>query len=182
VLVELGRRWDLGRDVLFLHLDELAAFEQERAGREKEIAARKTRWKAWQKLSLPDVVDSSALDNFGHSTPPLQGEGDSNRLTARAIASGVARGTARIVFKPEEAGDLGAHYVLVCPSTDPGWTPLFVNARGLVVERGGILSHGAIVARDFGIPAVVCEQATQRIPHGALIEVDGNAGAITILE
>ena len=49
-----------------------------------------------------------------------------------------------------------ARYVLVCPSTDPGWTPLFMNACALIVERGGVLSHGAIVARDFGIPAVVC--------------------------
>ena len=64
------------------------------------------------------------------------------------MASGVASGIARIVLQPQEAGDLGTDYILVCPSTDPGWTPLFLSARGLIVERGGVLSHGAIVARD----------------------------------
>ena len=69
---------------------------------------------------------------------------------------------------------------MVCPSTDPGWTPLFVYAKGLIVERGGVLSHGAIVARDFGIPAVVLEAATQRIPEGAAIELDANHGLIVL--
>ena len=64
--------------------------------------------------------------------------------------------------------DLPDGYVLVCPSTDPGWTPLFVNARGLIVERGGVLSHGAIVARDFGIPAVACPDATRLLKTGRL--------------
>jgi pyruvate,water dikinase len=72
--------------------------------------------------------------------------------------------------------------VLVCPSTDPGWTSLFVNARGLIVERGGVLSHGAIVARDFGIPAVVCPGATGRIRDGERVQVDGNRGEIRIVE
>jgi pyruvate,water dikinase len=72
--------------------------------------------------------------------------------------------------------------MLVCPSTDPGWTPLFLHARGLVVERGGVLSHGAIVARDFGIPAVACKDATKLIPDGCTIRVDGNRGQITIVE
>ena len=72
-------------------------------------------------------------------------------------------------------------FTAVCPSTDPGWTPLFVNARGLIVERGGVLSHGAIVARDFGIPAVVLEGATRLIPDGALLELDANHGTILVL-
>ena len=98
----------------------------------------------------------------------------------RPIASGVARGTARVVFDPREVTDLGPDAILVCPSTDPGWTPLFVNARGLIVERGGVLSHGAIVAREFGIPAVVLEAATQRIADGSQIELDANHGVVTL--
>jgi pyruvate,water dikinase len=85
------------------------------------------------------------------------------------------------VFDPKEVGSIGTDYVLICPSTDPGWTPLFINARGLIVERGGILSHGAIVARDFGIPAVVCPNATRLIKNGQTIRVDGNHGWIHIL-
>jgi pyruvate,water dikinase len=71
--------------------------------------------------------------------------------------------------------------VLVCTSTDPGWTPLFVHARGVIVERGGMLSHGAIVARDFGIPAVVLKNATRLIPDGAAIRVDGTRGRVELL-
>ena len=70
--------------------------------------------------------------------------------------------------------------MLVCPTTDPSWTPLFVHAAGLVVERGGMLSHGAIVARDFGIPAVVLPGATKTIPEGSTVRIDGNKGRVEI--
>ena len=103
-------------------------------------------------------------------------------LAGEPIAAGAATGTARIVRDPTQTADLCTDYILVCHSTDPGWTALFVHARGLVVEQGGVLSHGAIVARDFGIPAVVCHDATRRIPDGATVRVDGNRGAISILE
>ena len=76
---------------------------------------------------------------------------------------------------------MGADYVLVCPSTDPGWTPLFVHARGVIVERGGMLSHGAIVARDFGIPCVVLPNATKIIPDKTEIKIDGGRGVVEIL-
>ena len=101
---------------------------------------------------MPAVIDSAELQQLG-----LPREyASAAELKSEAVAAGLAVGTARVVFDPCEPRDLGDDYILVCPSTDPGWTPLFVNARGLVVERGGVLSHGAIVARDFGIPAVVC--------------------------
>jgi pyruvate,water dikinase len=106
----------------------------------------------------------------------------SSQLTGSAVSPGVATGTARIVLTPQDVGYLGSDYVLICPSTDPGWTPLFLHARGLVVERGGILSHGAIVARDFGIPAVVCPDATRLIPEGKKIRIDGNTGRIVVTE
>ena len=98
------------------------------------------------------------------------------------MAPGAATGTVRIVFDPLEAGDLGEGYVLVCPSTDPGWTPLFAGAAALVVERGGVLSHGAIVARDFGIPAVACEGATRRLADGQTVSVDGTGGRVFVRE
>ncbi|HKH57853.1 MAG TPA: PEP-utilizing enzyme, partial [Rubrobacter sp.] len=70
--------------------------------------------------------------------------------------------------------------ILVAPSTDPGWTPLFLTAGGLVMEMGGPMSHGAIVAREYGIPAVVgVPDATERIETGARITVDGSAGEVT---
>ena len=69
-----------------------------------------------------------------------------------------------------------------CPTTDPSWAPLFVNARGLIVERGGVLSHGAIVARDFGIPAVVLKDASRLIANGATVKVDGNRGRVELVK
>ncbi len=82
----------------------------------------------------------------------------------------------RILASPRNAGDLGRGYILVCPSTDPSWTPLFGNAAGLVLERGGMLSHGAVVARELGLPAVVLPGAMHLFHDGEPIHVDGCRG------
>ncbi|MDD4890800.1 MAG: PEP/pyruvate-binding domain-containing protein [Phycisphaerae bacterium] len=179
-LLELARRWGLDRDIFFLHLDELRKFEAEAERLKAEIAKRKVRWESAKKLSLPAVIDSAKLDTLG-KPEPLDPSMASKEMAARPIASCTATGIARIVFDPQAAGDLGPDYILVCPSTDPGWTPLFVNARGVIVERGGMLSHGAIVARDFGIPAVVLKNATRIIPDGAEIRIDGNRGRVELV-
>ena len=176
-LLELARRWDTGNDIFFLHLAELEQFESRAAELRSEVARRKTRWKSAQRLELPDVIDSEHLTHFGMPQVfenAIEWQGD-------AVSAGVATGIARIVFNPREVNDLGSDYVLVCPSTDPGWTPLFINARALIVERGGVLSHGAIVARDFGIPAIVCPHATAFLHSGDRLRVDGNSGKITRL-
>jgi len=89
-------------------------------------------------------------------------------------------GSARIILDPTGA-HLAPGEILVAPSTDPGWTPLFLTAGGLVMEMGGAISHGAVVAREYGIPAVVgVAGATERITTGNRITVDGAAGKITI--
>ena len=79
---------------------------------------------------------------------------------------------------PQEASDLGRGYVLVCRSTDPAWTPLFVNAAALLMECGGALSHGAVVAREMGIPAVVLANATTLFSDGEILSIDGHRGAV----
>ena len=72
--------------------------------------------------------------------------------------------------------------ILVCPTTTPAWTPLFAQARGLVTDIGGILAHGSIVAREYGVPAVMgTGSATQRIVSGQEITIDGSAGMVTLL-
>jgi pyruvate,water dikinase len=96
---------------------------------------------------------------------------------------GVARGRARIVLNPDEAEDLEPGDVLVAPITDPSWTPLFAAAAAVVVNVGAAFSHAAIVSRELGIPCVVSAiDATLRIPDGALVEVDGTTGTVTLLE
>jgi pyruvate,water dikinase len=100
-------------------------------------------------------------------------------LTGTPASAGVVTGTARVILDP-----VGAHLepgeILVCPSTDPGWTPLFLTAGGLVMEMGGANSHGAVVAREYGIPAVVgVPNAVATIESGSEITVNGTAGTIT---
>jgi len=87
--------------------------------------------------------------------------------------------TARVILSPKGAR-LKPGEILVAPSTDPGWTPLFLTAGGLVMEMGGMMSHGAVVAREYGIPAIVgVAGATERIATGEEITVDGSAGVVS---
>ena len=96
---------------------------------------------------------------------------------------GVSEGRARIILDSSDPMALEPGDVLVAPSTDPSWTPLFVPAAGVVVDVGAALSHAIIVSRELGIPCVVsATDATRRIPDGALVRVDGSTGMVTLLE
>ena len=100
-------------------------------------------------------------------------------LHGSPASPGAATGKARVILSPR-----GAHLepgeILVAPSTDPGWTPLFLTAGGLVMEMGGMMSHGAVVAREYGIPAVVgVANATERIATGDTVTVDGSSGVVS---
>ncbi|SCM79115.1 hypothetical protein KL86SPO_20406 [uncultured Sporomusa sp.] len=102
-------------------------------------------------------------------------------MAGAPVSAGVVEGRARVVTKLEEAvlekGD-----ILVAPFTDPGWTPLFVSASGLVTEIGGLMTHGAVVAREYGLPAVVgVENATKLIKDSQKIRVNGTDGYVEIL-
>ena len=104
-------------------------------------------------------------------------------LTGLGGCPGVATGRARVVTDPGDPRGLEPGDVLVAPLTDPSWTPLFVAADAVVVDVGAVMSHAIIVSRELGIPcAVSVTDATRRIPDGALIEVDGGAGTVRILE
>jgi pyruvate,water dikinase len=174
----LAERWDLGKDIYYLKREELFAFKGRRSELTAQIQERKLKWNAWQRLPMPEIIYSRDLQALGRDEErPASQDGV---FSGTGVASGIGTGSARILHSPSEAGDLSSGYVLVCPTTDPSWTPLFVHAAGLVVERGGMLSHGAIVARDFGIPAVVLPGATKTIPEGATVRIDGNKGRVEI--
>jgi pyruvate,water dikinase len=103
-------------------------------------------------------------------------------LTGLPSSPGRVTGIARVLYSPQEGARLQPGEILVAPSTDPGWTPLFLLASGLVMETGGYLSHGAIVAREYGIPAVLnVPLATQRIADGSSIRLDGAQGVVHLL-
>ncbi|MEU9836649.1 PEP/pyruvate-binding domain-containing protein [Streptosporangium sp. NPDC048047] len=126
---------------------------------------------------LPRVLLSDGTEPEAVRQPGAPADGS---LTGTPASAGTVTGVARVVLDP-----VGAHLapgeILVCPSTDPGWTPLFLTAGGLVMEMGGANSHGAVVAREYGIPAVVgVAHATERVSTGLRITVDGTSGTITV--
>jgi pyruvate,water dikinase len=102
-------------------------------------------------------------------------------LHGSAGSGGIATGRARVILDPTDPSELEPGDILIAPNTDPSWVPLFVPAAAAVVNVGAMGSHAMIVSRDLGIPCVVSvADATQRIPDGAMITVDGNAGTVTI--
>jgi pyruvate,water dikinase len=102
-------------------------------------------------------------------------------LVGDPVSPGVVEGRARVVLDPRGVR-LDPGEILVCPATDPGWTPLFLTAGGLVMEIGGMITHGSVVAREYGIPAVVgVHEATTRIQTGQHLRVDGTQGRVTLL-
>jgi pyruvate,water dikinase len=108
-----------------------------------------------------------------------RGPAPEGALVGTAASAGTVTGPARVVLDPADA-HLEPGEILVAPSTDPGWTPLFLTAGGLVMEMGGANSHGAVVAREYGIPAVVgVPDATTRLRTGQTVTVDGAAGTVT---
>ncbi|MBW0089254.1 pyruvate, water dikinase [Pseudonocardia sp. KRD-184] len=129
--------------------------------------------------SVPGVVlsDGTIPEALMPSTPPVDGA-----LIGMAAAPGTATGRARVVLDPADAR-IEPGEILVAPTTDPGWTPLFLTAGGLVTETGSPMAHGPTVAREYGIPAVICvRDATQLISTGQLVTIDGAAGTVTVAD
>ncbi len=125
----------------------------------------------------PLPAESNADDTPVGGTADRKGTG---LLSGLAASSGVVTGRARVALTPEEGAELEPGEILVAPFTDPGWTPLFAVAGGIVMDLGGMLSHGAIVAREYGIPAVVnTRSATVEIQNGQLVTVDGRSGTVS---
>jgi len=126
---------------------------------------------------IPRVLLSDGTDAEIALVPAAAGD-----LRGSPASPGSVTAKARVILSPQGAR-LEPGEILVAPSTDPGWTPLFLTAGGLVMEMGGMMSHGAVVAREYGIPAVVgVAGATERITTGQLLTVDGSAGAVSLEE
>jgi rifampicin phosphotransferase len=128
-----------------------------------------------------DPVSAALAKFFGPlALDPTSAE--ATTISGRPGAPGKVVGTARVLSSLADARKLSPHEVLVAATTAPPWTPLFATAAAVVSDTGGILSHCAVVAREYGIPAVVgTGNATTRIPDGHLVEVDGDAGVVHLL-
>jgi pyruvate,water dikinase len=170
-LVAAGRL-DRAEDVFFLDLRNLQAPHDLRA----QAAANRAAYEAERsRRAVPRVLVSTGETFYTASTATPGG------MTGTAASAGVYEGRARVMFDPREA-HLEPGEVLVAPSTDPAWTPLFLTAGALVMELGGIMSHGSVVAREYGIPAVVgVAGATQQLQNGQRVRVDGDNGQVVPL-
>jgi pyruvate,water dikinase len=118
----------------------------------------------------------------GEMSPANTSNGEMNKVKGLPGSAGVTRGTARVIHSLAEAGKLQPGDVLVAISTEPPWTPLFATASAIVTDSGGVLSHSAVVAREYRIPAVVgTGNSTSTFQDGQLLEVDGNAGTVRVV-
>ncbi len=166
-------------DVFFLGFQDLLALEGDRAGdlRSRAAAARATYRAELGRRAVPRWMTSDGECIFG--VPAEDGEGV---LAGLPVSAGTHEGLVRVVLHPSE-GKLEQGEVLVCRGTDPAWTPLFLRAGALVMETGGAVSHGSIVAREYGLPAVAgVAQATERLRDGQRVRVNGETGQVTLLD
>ncbi len=185
----LGRRWtERGwlrepNDVFFLTVPDVEKLittgDPAAAGLDLPalVAGRRRAYEHWFGVEAPEVIGP---DGRPIELPPPD-EPPGSVLQGLPASGGRVRGTARIIHDPREATRLRPGEILVTRATDPGWTPIFPLVAGLVLEVGGQLSHGAIVAREYGVPAVVnVPEATRRIRDGQTITVDGTTGRVSI--
>ncbi|HDR7761077.1 phosphoenolpyruvate synthase [Bacillus cereus] len=165
-------------DIYYLTFEELHEVVRTNKLNYELIHKQKNDYKLYEKLTPPRIMTSDG--------EIITGKYKRENLPADAIAglpvsSGVVEGRARVILNMEEA-NLEEGDILVTAFTDPGWTPLFVSIKGLVTEVGGLMTHGAVIAREYGLPAVVgVENATNLIKDGQQIRVHGTEGYIEVL-
>jgi rifampicin phosphotransferase len=191
---ELGRRHaEAGHiarpEYIFMLLDEeVEPFIASPDGWNDKLAERYDTWRELFDLEPPFFIRDAVVPPL--STWAKRGSSDDHTavsvgdvLPGIAGCPGVITGKACVILDPADPRDLGPGDILIAPQTDPGWTPLFMAVDGVVVNVGGQVSHAIIVSRELGLPCVVSvKDATSRIPDGAIIEVDGDNGKVTIVE
>jgi pyruvate,water dikinase len=197
--LELGRRLvDIGtisypREVFYLTTDELSVASTARqTGQAVSTLGDKAneRWElreARKQLHPPPMVPEGRFKfgfvDLSFIETQKRNRDDNPILKGFAVSPGKVTGTASVIMSPADFADMRPDTILVCPTTTPAWTPLFSQASALVTDIGGILAHGSIVAREYGIPAVMgTGNITRRIVTGQRIAVDGEAGTVTILD
>ena len=178
--VEQGVLGD-AEDVFYLHLPELEALGrgQPRDWRALIAERRGTYERELRRKQVPRVMLSDGTAFY--DAPASAVDASPNTLAGSPVSAGTVEGVVHVVFDPHRV-QLVPGEILVCRATDPAWTPLFLSAGGLVMQVGGMMTHGSVVAREYGIPAVVgVQQATERLKTGQRVRVDGSSGRVTIL-
>jgi pyruvate,water dikinase len=165
-------------DIFFLTFEELYEVVRTKKLDYQIINKRKDEYKLYNKLTPPRIITSDGeiiVGEYKRENLP------SDAIVGLAVSSGIIEGRARVILNMKDA-NLEEGDILVTSFTDPSWTPLFVAIKGLVTEVGGLMTHGAVIAREYGLPAVVgVENATKLIKDGQRIRVHGTEGYIEIL-
>lgn len=168
-------------DVFFLEFPEIEPVASGTAPFDwrERIEARRREYEKNLQLFPPPVV----IGKFNPNAASFQTENAGTKhLNGIPVSPGIVNGPARVILRADNHEQVLSGEILIAPFTDPAWSPYFVTAAGLVVEQGGILSHGSIVAREYGLPAVTnVECATRIIRTGDVVQVDGNNGRVTVL-
>lgn len=176
-LVEAGRL-ERVEDVWFLRGEELLEALERDDPAEVDVEVRRAEHERHRSVDAPVLLTS---DGENPNALVERGEMPEGALRGTGVSAGVVEGPARVVRDPSISTVLPGE-ILVVPSCGPGWTPLFLNAAALVAEVGGRISHGALVAREYGLPAVVSVAgATREIRTGQRLRVDGIRGVVEIL-
>ncbi|WP_163875595.1 phosphoenolpyruvate synthase [Paenibacillus favisporus] len=177
-LVQAGVIHDI-EDIYYLTFEELHEAVRTNMLDDRIIRKRKDEYKVYEKLTPPRVITSDG-EMFRGSYQ--RGDLPADAILGLPVSSGVIEGRARVILSMEDAA-LEEGDILVTAFTDPSWTPLFVSIKGLITEVGGLMTHGAVIAREYGLPAVVgVDHATKLIKDGQRIRVNGTEGYIEILE
>lgn len=165
-------------DIFYLTFNELREVVRSGALNYDLINKRKEDFKQFEKLTPPRVITS---DGEGISGKYNREDLPATAIVGLPVSSGVVEGRARVILHMEDA-NLEEGDILVTTFTDPSWTPLFVSIKGLVTEVGGLMTHGAVIAREYGLPAVVgVENATKLIQDGQRIRVNGGEGYVEVI-
>lgn len=165
-------------DVYYLTFEELRQAVRDHKLDDRIIGKRRDEYKLFEKLTPPRVITSDGEIITGEYKRKNLPDG---AIAGLPVSSGVIEGRARVILNMEDAR-LEEGDILVTSFTDPGWTPLFISIKGLVTEVGGLMTHGAVIAREYGLPAVVgVENATKLIKDGQRIRVHGTEGYIELL-
>lgn len=186
VNLELASRFDFGESIFFLTAEELQNLNTDtREMLLQQATSRQAEWVAEQSLKLPDVIEAQDLSKLfdTHELTPtaVQTEATQAELTGTGLAQGVAEGT--VVVRDAQAMVANrSGGLLVCESLDAGEMSQLVDSRGVIVEHGGRLSHGAILARQLGLPVVRLSEARSRLQPGQRVRIDGTSGQVLILE
>ncbi len=172
-------------DLWYLLQDEIDGYMEDPASFADTIAERRATHAILAEREPPFFFDGQQppLEEWELRTATRPELAVGEALTGLPGCPGSARGRARVVTDPADPRGLQPGEVLVAPLTDPAWTPLFLAAQAVVVDVGAVMSHAVIVSRELGIPCVIsATEATKRIPDGAMLEVDGSKGTVTVVE